>query len=96
MRRASAFLIMCACLSGGCCREAAELPEVLPVPVVRCPRPEPPVLPAYPEGAHIGSAQGAAWLMEAVDAAAAYARALDSALKCYEAQARDTQAAPHD
>ena len=95
MRQAGAFLTMCGLLLGGCCREA-EIPEVFTMSVVPCRRPAPPVFPQWPEGAHIGSAQGTAWLMEAVDAATGYARALDATLQCYEAQASSAQAAAHD
>jgi|GEM_PF-5311117 len=61
------------------------------VPVASVPRPAPPVMPEMPLDTtgmpvHPGSPKGSAWLMECVDALAAYVKSLEAALSVYERQ----------
>ena len=61
-------------------------PAAVVIPPAECPRPAAPEFPAMPKGVLLGSAQAAEWLMICFDEATDYARALDAALACYEAQ----------
>lgn len=61
-------------------------PSAVVIPPAECPRPAAPEFPAMPQGVLLGSAEAAEWLMICFDEATDYARALDAALACYEAQ----------